>query len=231
MTSLEIDIGNSRTKYRCGDRRGHIAAPALPLDLGIRPERIRISAVKGDQAQIRGLLVDHFGVEPEWARVVTPFGGVTCAYEAPERLGVDRWLAVLAAWRLTRSATLICDAGTAMTLDYVDKDGVHRGGWIAPGIATMRRALRTETRDVRPDDRIASALAFGRNTDSAVAGGTLAMAVGAVLAARRLIERETLERPRVLIAGGDAPALMQTLGDSAEHHPDLVFDGLRIALP
>ena len=231
MTSLEIDIGNSRTKYRCGDRRGHIAAPELPLELGIRPERIRVSAVRGDHAQIRELLLDHFGVEPEWARVVTPWQGVTCAYEAPERLGVDRWLAVLAAWQLTRCATLVCDAGTAMTLDYVDADGVHRGGWIAPGIATMRRALRAETRDVRPDDRTTADLEFGRNTDAAVAGGTLAMAVGAVLTARRLIERESHERPRVLIAGGDAEALIQTLGDSAEHHPDLVFDGLTIALP
>lgn len=231
MASLEIDIGNSRTKYRCGEIRGHVPAPTLPVDIEIRPARIRVSAVKGDHGQIRAALLESFGVEPEWARVRTPYHGVTCAYEAPERLGVDRWLAVLAAWELTKSSTLVCDVGTAITLDYVDAAGVHRGGWIAPGIATMRRALRAETRDVRPDDRIAARLEFGRNTDTAVAGGTLAMAVGAVLAARRLIEREMGEPPRVLMAGGDAEALIGAMGDSVEHHPDLVFDGLEIALP
>ena len=230
MPSLEIDIGNSRTKYRLGEQRGVVPAPTLPLDLDGMPDRIRVSAVKGDRHAIRASLRDIYGVEPEFARVETPCGGVRCAYVDPGRLGVDRWLAVLAAWQIARAPALVCDVGTAMTLDYVDGAGVHRGGFIAPGIATMRRALRSETRDVRPDDRMLDALAWGRDTDTAVAGGTLAMALGAIAAAERLASVGG-ETPRLMIAGGDAEPIMAVMDRPAEHRPDLVLDGLLVALP
>ena len=51
-------------------------------------------------------------------------------------LGVDRWLAILAAaFKLyPQKNVLIIDAGTATTVDLLAKSGVHQGGWILPGI-------------------------------------------------------------------------------------------------
>ena len=74
------------------------------------------------------------------------FAGVRIAYAHPQRLGVDRFLCLLAAHAQLAGPSLIVGVGTALTIDLLDADGRHHGGRIAPSPALMRQALHNTYR-------------------------------------------------------------------------------------
>lgn len=232
---LDLDIGNSRTKWRFEGRAGALASPALPSagDLGRLPGRVRVAAVAGRQAQVAASIRDELGVAAEFAAVTAELGGVVCAYAEPASLGVDRWLALVAAWRQSRGATVVVDAGTAVTVDLVDAGGRHRGGFIAPGLSMMRRALAGQTRDVGfdPPDAEPGGAVPGTTTAAAVAAGTFAMLRGFVEHVVGALAGNSGGAVTVFLCGGDAEALASSLPLDLRVVPELVLDGLAIALP
>ena len=238
---LDLDIGNTRTKWRCGALAGALPAPELPA-LAVKPRRVRIANVGGDQGAVAAAVRRSYGVSAEFAVVTPALGGVSCGYRQPEQLGIDRWLASVAAWRQARTATVVVGAGTAITVDFVAADGRHRGGYIAPGLALLAAALRRGTADAGIRDAAAppgedaprrngapSALPVGtpgRSTTEAVASGVATMLAGFVEAAvAGAAEAE------VFLTGGDAPALAAVWHRPLRQVPTLVLDGLAIALP
>ncbi len=150
--------------------------------------------------------------------------------DAIARTGHDRLLNAIAAYDAARQAVVVADAGTAITVDFVDGEGVFCGGAIAPGIAMSLRALHTNTAvlpevtPAEPDDE-----PFGRNTEQAMLQGAKFAAQGLV---RRLAERYALAYdayPMVVATGGDAPMLF---GDDElidRVVPHLALRGIAIA--
>lgn len=147
-------------------------------------------------------------------------------------VGVDRLLCALGAFARTRQACVVIDAGTAITVDFVDGQGVFHGGAIAPGANMMLRALRAGTAAL-PElafEPVTSAFPpMGRNTREA-------MTLGVSMAARGLV-RALLDRyaesygayPKVIATGGDAEALFRE-EEIVEHIiPDLQLIGVQIA--
>ncbi|NJN52419.1 MAG: type III pantothenate kinase [Gammaproteobacteria bacterium] len=139
---LDLDVGNTRLKWRLsgGDcvadagavSRADRALQALPP---AAPARIRICSVAGEafDRDIGAALLDRYGVPGEFAAVTRALCGVRCGYDDPAALGVDRWLAVVAAWQHYGRACIVVDVGSACTLDVVGPTGDHRGGYIVPG--------------------------------------------------------------------------------------------------
>lgn len=127
----------------------------------------------------------------------------------PETItGVDRLLNAAAAWETLKSACVIVDAGTAVTVDFVDGVGTFQGGAIAPGAALQLAALHEHTAALpqvsfaAPDPE-----AFGKNTRQAMLQGVFHGIRGLVW---RLTEQYA-ERygafPTVIATGGDAETL------------------------
>lgn len=229
MPTLDIDMGNTRTKWRCANASGALPAPELP-SLRSKPHRVRVATVLGNRDEIAAAVAQRFGVEAEFAGTSASLGGVYCAYADPSRLGVDRWLALVAAWQRTRKATAVVSLGTAATVDFVHDDGRHEGGFIAPGLGALGHALRQDTAAVRPTQARIARLVPGADTDSAVAGGTFVMLlafVEATLAGFAARARDIA----VFLTGGDAPLLRPHLSRQVCEAPHLVLDGLAVALP
>jgi len=172
---------------------------------------------------------------------------VATAVEEPERVGTDRLLAALAAYRRTGGACIVVDAGTAVTVDAVDERGVFLGGAILPGLGLMARALAEGTAQVPmveppgPGEPLGPAI--GRNTRAAVRAGLVRgwpAAVGAVVEA---VRTELGAGPvPVVVTGGDAlrlspealgaPAAVPadgSAGPAVVRVPDLVLEGLVLA--
>jgi type III pantothenate kinase len=168
------------------------------------------------------------------ARSLLEAGGVTNGYEIPERLGQDRWLALLGARRLTGKACLVIDLGTAVTADLLTESGLHLGGYICPGMSLLRGQLQKHTRRIRyRADEAVNALDEtdpGRNTMEAVERGCRAMLRGFVLSQLELAGSHLGADYDVLLTGGDA-GLIGPLPVPARIVPDLVFLGLGIACP
>ena len=176
----------------------------------------------------------RFGVAAEFASVAPCLGGVKCGYEEPSRLGVDRWLATVAAWQQVRRAAVVVSAGTAMTIDFVHANGRHEGGYIVPGLRLSRQALDGNTANLRVADSeptSADAREVPRDTQTGVALGTVLMLSAFVNTAVASFAARCKGDPVVFLSGGDASALVTHLTTPAHQQPHLVLDGLAIALP
>ena len=246
--TLDIDLGNTRLKFRCGDQRGAVEFPAaapdspesfLPGLEGVR--RVRVSSVRSaaDNEQLAALVQRRWACRCEFALSTDYLARVHNGYDNPEQLGVDRWLALVAGYNKANPpdkdsavGVLVADLGTAATLDYVDPQGQHLGGFIVPGVETMQRSLLRDTAAIRFDAASdARVLQPGRQTRDAVERGVL-------LALVRLIDAE-LERfdelchhnSRLLLCGGGAQSVAEYLAADHSLHPDLVLDGLVLAMP
>lgn len=150
-------------------------------------------------------------------------GGVRIAYRQPQRLGVDRFLALLAAHARARRAALIVGVGTALTLDLLDADGLHRGGRIAPAPALMRAALHARVPQLPADGGVYAE--FADDTDDALVSGCEGAALGLIACSREAAASLLGASPQVLLHGGGAPALLPRLPE-AVHAPALVLEGL-----
>ena len=235
---LDLDIGNSRTKWRLAGASGSLKSPGIPTLADTEPpDRVRVSAVAGTRDRIRAAVEARFGIAPEFAEASRELAGVVCCYADPKRLGIDRWLALVAAWRCVQGAIAVVDAGTAITVDLVDDEGRHQGGYIVPGIGLMRRSLAAETRDLGLPQRLADTDEQdrlpppGRSTDAAIAGGTLAMPIGFLEAVLARFATASPSGTTTLLCGGDAHLLQPRLASPTCIKPNLVLDGLAIALP
>lgn len=153
-----------------------------------------------------------------WLTAGPQQAGVTNRYDHPQRLGSDRWAAVIGAHhRFPDRPCLVVTAGTATTLDIVMADGTFQGGAIVPGIDLMRRSLRHGTADLPLAE--GHCVAFPRNTDDAITTGCLEAQAGAI---ERLFQRiATHATALCILNGGNGPLLAPLL-----HIPHVVSDNL-----
>jgi type III pantothenate kinase len=239
-STLDIDVGNSRIKWR-SRIGGSAARGAIEHDQSLNGAkwpaaqigRIRISSV-GSRDSTRELgdwLQSHFGVMPEFARTTRFAAGVTCGYEDPTRLGVDRWLSVLAARQLSKRPLMVIGLGTAGTLDFVDADGMHKGGFIVPGLRLMTQALFAGTANVHVSFETSSSQKPGTNTPDAVRRGVVLMFADFINGSIRRFGSNCSELPHVFLSGGDANIIEPLIEAPVEVRPELVLDGLAVALP
>lgn len=180
------------------------------------------------------------GVPLSWARAQAAGCGVTNLYEQPEQLGVDRWAALVGAWNRQRGACLVVSAGTALTIDTLDRQGNFQGGMILPGRRLMQTSLADGTHALTAT--AGQIINTPRNTFDAIASGVAVALAAPVreayarLAAACLVEQgaampdKTL--PTCLLTGGDAGWLNEqleigcTIAPLLLTAPQLVLEGL-----
>ena len=134
----------------------------------------------------------------------------------------------------TEAAVLVIDAGTAMTLDYVNANGSHRGGYILPGRRLSQSVLLAETSRVRFSEAVDDSPLPGCSTAEAVSNGALFAMIAASTSAIRQAEEFWGAEFAVVLTGGDSEGILRHLDKDAgicRFAPDLVFEGLAIALP
>jgi type III pantothenate kinase len=235
--TLLLDIGNSRLKWATAcaaqiDESGVVAhggdpaaaIAALPV---AQAGAIRVAHVTGavHEEQLGAALHQRYGCQPSYARAATHWGELRNAYAEPERLGVDRWLVMIAAWARHRGAACIVDAGTALTIDNIDAAGQHQGGIIAAGLQTQQRAVLGNTRFATRDMAAAYDGGLGVNTEACVRQGAMLACLGAIDRGAQLAGPGA----QLWLTGGDARHLLPHLGGHWQHRPNLVLEGLLAA--
>ena len=227
-----FDLGNTRLKFAPlqGDAVGAVAA--MP-HAQLMAEDAREQLPRGTVARVASVAAPAIGEallrrlssrfdRVEVARTLPRCGAVRIAYPVPAHLGVDRFLTLLAA-QARGGASLIAGVGTALTIDLIDADGLHRGGRIAPSPALMREALQARVRQLSAEG--GGYAEFADDTPDALASGCEGAALG--LVERSLAQARSLlgTTPRLLLHGGGADALRVRLPE-AEMAPVLVLEGL-----
>ncbi|MDH5190540.1 MAG: type III pantothenate kinase [Gammaproteobacteria bacterium] len=197
------------------------------------PDRVLVSNVVGDRFAVpfQEWVKTGWGCPVIFLHSQSEASGVVNGYTEPEKLGVDRWLALIGARSLTQDAVMVIDAGTAITLDIMNNLGQHLGGVIAPGLNMMRSSLIKDTHEIsvesfKSEKQVNDIPCPAQNTEDAIYSGTYNAIVGMINQTMNLV-RETLPAPvQVLITGGDATQLIPMLDESYQHVPDLVLQGL-----
>jgi type III pantothenate kinase len=251
MSRLLVDIGNTRIKWVSWDgvelggtraishewdfRRG---LAALVQDVTPDVREIVVANVAGSEtAEALRALAHEF----EWASIrflksEREACGVVNAYAEPEKLGVDRWAAVIGGYRRTSMAapdvaTCAVSVGTAVTLDVVRATGEHLGGLIMAGAELTANMLGRNTSDIGAVDALALPPAqglalLGRDTQSAVAAGAWLAIAGGLDRALEEVGRALDEPCRVYLTGGGARRLRPWLESAAEIRENLIFEGM-----
>lgn len=151
------------------------------------------------------------------------------AYPYSQSLGVDRWMCLLGAGLDRQSHSLIADAGSALTLDWLDPNGQHRGGMILPGLQQQQRALLEISAKLQPLSPWPNQLSAASDTANACAQGALMSQIGALdLAVQRWLDES--EPKRLILTGGDAATLAPLSCFTWQIEPDLIWRGMREAL-
>ncbi len=232
-----VDIGNSRTKYQVEGAEQPVAVTIannlieqawLEEHWG-NAKQVVVSSVK------RGSLLD---LVANWASSVNVHltfvnsekmrFGITNSYEQPELLGVDRWLSMIGgASKYPNTGLIIVDAGTATTLDVLDENGKHLGGWILSGIDLMLKQLGEHTSKVKYDISNEASIGFGQNTSECVNNAAWASTVSLIEAGIKQAQSEFAISQCILL-GGNAEKLSSLIQyDNVIVDQTLIFEGLK----
>ncbi|SFR61576.1 type III pantothenate kinase [Thiomicrospira sp. ALE5] len=148
------------------------------------------------------------------------------SYDTYSQLGVDRWLALIALVTEYGCPGLLVDAGSAMTLDYVDCDGVYQGGWIVPGISKSRQCLSLQTNLLVTDSTLPDTLTIAKNTSAGIDAGLLAAAIGTITQFEQQIPKyDDLQK---VITGGEGSHVSEHLQRNWRYDQHLVLKGLAL---
>lgn len=241
-----FDLGNTRLKWARLDDDALGEVHALP-HVGTEHDDARLQRAfaevpAGATAWLASVAGDSLAadvtraLERRQARVCrvhtqSAFAGMRIAYAEPARLGVDRFLALIAAHARAPRPWLIVSVGTALTLDLLDVDGRHHGGLIAPSPALMRESLAQRAPQLPVHG--GAVLDFASDTLDALASGCTLMTHALIERSLHAAVRRIGAMPTVLLSGGGAAILDVAAFDDAwpapvEREPHLVLHGLRL---
>lgn len=228
-----IDSGNTRIKWGVHDGAQWLAQGAVvhaEVDqltaLALRwpaATRVVLANVAGAAAgeRIRAALGPLVGRLDE-VRSSAAAGGVVNGYRFPEKLGVDRWCALIGARSLSRSPTLVVMAGTATTIDTLAADGRFVGGLILPGVELMRESLAQGTAGLPV--AAGEYHAYPQCTEDAIHSGVIEAQAGAI---ERAYARLAGDEHVCLLAGGNAGLLAPALAIPHRLVDNLPLEGLK----
>lgn len=241
---LLIDVGNTRAKWALSDGRGlHDHAVASHADLtaslqaylAIHGTGVTAAVV----ANVAGALIAESIVrvvaagahrQPLFLQSTRELGGIRNAYRAPERLGIDRLVAMIGARQTYAGPLCVVCVGTALTIDAIDSSGQHLGGLIVPGPDLMVSSLIASTHEIGP-----RAAAGARNQELLADDTRGAIEQGAEQALAGFIDRVSSklhakfgEPPVVVMTGGAADSIAALLVQQANIVPDLALRGLSV---
>lgn len=240
MMNLLVDMGNTRLKWAILQDGELITGHALVNQQITRhelvetwklqppPERLAVACVSANPLleMVLAVAVELWPtIEILQVKSQAHAFGVYNAYQQPEKLGVDRWLALVAVRKHYRLPACIIDCGTAITVDLLDADGKHQGGLISPGLILMKKSLAAGTEALQFHD---SNHDFGpaNFTEAAIYSGTLSAAVGLI---EHVLKKQS-NAMQLIVTGGDAGIIAAQLETKPIIDTDLVLRGLAIVL-
>jgi type III pantothenate kinase len=234
---LLVDIGNTRTKYTF-EQQGKLSVIQSERNEDINKKWLEnitgsvkaiIVASVGEEhlidifsAYTHQNTIDLINVKSESKRF-----GVTSSYQQPITLGVDRWLTLLAADILySNKNILIVDAGTATTIDLLDKNGNHLGGWSLPGIDILFNSLLLNTSQIMAAQEHQVDISFGKSTSDGVNNACWAATLGfinqSIMQAKKQVSLD-----KIILTGGNAEKLSALLSTTPHIVHELVFIGMQ----
>jgi type III pantothenate kinase len=249
---LAIDIGNSSTKFGVFDHEKLISRFAIPTirnqtsseindltaeNLNYAIDAAIVSSVVPElEDSLRKFCANRFNLKPVFVNHALDFG-LKIRYNPPENLGIDRAVAAFAARekygkvgkdRKYGKSVVVCDFGTATTIDVVNAEGEFTGGIITPGIKTLADSLFQKTSKLPRIEIAKPEKVIGNSTVAAIESGIYFGYIGLVEGLLRKIIEESGENPKVVATGGFASIIAEGVKMIEIVDENLMLEGLRL---
>ena len=228
---LIIDIGNTAVKTALFEDKQLISSSVLNdctlqnILVFIGKQTIShaiISSVKAVDTNLEQI-IQHFDAHFLNENTSLP---ITIDYKTPDTLGRDRIAAVVgASFLFPMQDVLVLDAGTCLTIDFINKRKVYKGGRISPGIRMRYKALNQFTSNLPLCDFSESSMTLGDDTNSSIISGVqqgILAEVRAIINIYKLENKDTM----IVVTGGDCFFFEKELKSSIFANPFLVMEGL-----
>lgn len=241
---LAIDVGNSLIKfgvYKNGRLKKRFTANSGPhvtaadLSAAFRTNSsaaigsvIVASVVPKLESSIRQFAREYFGTEARFVTAEDELGFSRIDYKPLSSIGIDRLVAAAAAMRKYGAPIIVCDLGTATTIDLVDDDLAFRGGIIMPGPNTLTESLYLNASKLPRVSLAKPATVIGTSTSSAIQAGIFYGSLGAVESIVVLFAAELPEPPLVVATGGFSRFLAANSSAITRIDKTLILDGLQM---
>ncbi|MBI3324448.1 MAG: type III pantothenate kinase [Candidatus Omnitrophica bacterium] len=237
---LAVDIGNTNTAvglFRGGRLARRFALPtAMARDPGRLRKRLRAAGSRSREAVVCSVV--------PWATpsVVRALRAAGCPrvrvagrglrvplrnhYRYPRQVGQDRLVGAYAAWTRFKRDCIVCDFGTAITIDVVTRRGEYLGGVIAPGLEISLEALATRTALLPKVALKEPPELLGRDTANSIRAGLVYGCAALCDGLVGQLKRRYAPRATVIATGGAGPLIAKYCSSITRLRPHLVLEGL-----
>jgi len=243
---LTIDIGNTRVKWvlyqdALAQADGVFCYTQDTFSVDVANAKMPFKGVDVIVGNVSGESVERKLTEIlatseckkfSYAQTMQKQCGVVNSYDDFTRLGVDRWLAMIAGFNHKKKnpgeSVCIIDCGTAVTLDVVDSKGCHLGGVIMPGLAMMQLMLTRETNDIEAFNvsQGVAGMRLENATGHAVSQGSAQLLIGGLEAMISRYSSGEANNMLCFVTGGNGAWVAKSLAAEVLHEPLLVNQGL-----
>lgn len=243
---LLVDIGNSRIKMASCDRGQLNVLQAVPHDrqtfpqvaldmlaqLSEVPHKVVVAnvAARTHTEVLADFCERHWGLIPHVLTTPLAGDGITNGYTEHQQLGIDRWAAMVGAWRRYQGLQCIIDAGSAVTIDVLARDGIHQGGVIIPGVNMILNNIVTAVDGINEAglQDMYPAPVLGRSTRECLLAGGYSAVIGAVERVMAHVRSISSDNVYCVITGGAAQNLLSSLPENCICLPNLVLEGMMV---
>jgi len=252
MKKVFLDIGNSRIKWAVVDNSDYqFYGGVLLTDFLADPESHFFAHFESSVDQvyyccvanaknldsIKNIIQSKWQLFPIELCSQQSCCSLECGYDDFHLLGSDRWMAMQGGMSLTSTSNpspfIVIDFGTAVTVDAV-RDGKHLGGFIVPGLTSLRNALAKDTADLNlflepnqsSDEFDAQSTLLATNTESGILGGTLYMTAAFINQIIMDLNAQLQTEFKVFLTGGDAKIFVNLIDANVILEEDLVLKGM-----
>lgn len=240
---LAIDIGNSNIKFGIFDEENLIKKFSIPTvreqtadeifsltenNLTEKISSVVVSSVVPElKNSIEKFSENHLKISPFFVSHQTDFG-LKINYEQPEKLGVDRIIAAFAAKEIFGAPCIVCNFGTATTVDAVNSKNEFSGGIIVAGINLLADALFQKTSKLPKIEVKRAEKVLETSTEKAINAGIYFGYIGLTDGVIKRMISELKEKPKIIATGGLAKIIFEDSGFIEVYEENLLLDGLRL---
>ncbi|MBY0228209.1 MAG: type III pantothenate kinase [Gemmataceae bacterium] len=241
IPDMVADVGNTRVKWGLGQAFHTFRNYSLPPDpvvweetrAAMSPERFRWVVASVQPARAEKFLEWLKGRGDEAILLRHEHLTLKTNVHAPDRVGIDRLLNAVAAIDVLepRQSAILVDAGSAVTVDYLDEAHVFQGGTIFPGLDLMAKALHDHTALLPLVEMRRGPLLMppGKTTEEAIRAGILSAVAGGIVEIIKTYRSNASADAKLFATGGQSPLLAGVLGWDKEPWPEMTLHGILVA--
>ncbi len=223
---LALDLGNSRVKgaYLVAGQIAEAIVLQTPTDLLAWRKQYHALPLVGIDTRRKADWQEAF--YKARGQFLELQDGVPFITQYAPTLGPDRCAALVALYRLAPKPFLYLSFGSALTGDWVDPSGIHKGGFISAGLSMRLRSLSQGTgRLPAIEAPTEPPLYWATTTPGALASGAFWGMLAEIEARIRQVQADHANLS-IWASGGEAERFLKALPFPVTFVPDLTLIGL-----